>query len=56
MKMIYIQKYSINIISNILLNFFGIKDEAKDIDYKIKSNPNYDNFMKLRHTLIFFIF
>ena len=36
------------IVFNILLNFFGIKDEAKDIDYKIKSNPNYDNFMELR--------
>lgn len=36
------------IVFNILLNFFGIKDEAKDIDYKIKSNSNYDNFMELR--------
>ena len=31
-----------------ILIFFGFKEKVQKIDYKIKSNPNYDNFMELR--------
>ena len=33
---------------NCLLNFYGIKKQFKQIDYNLKRNVNFDNFMDLR--------
>ena len=38
---------NIIIVFNMILIFFGIKEQVKDIDYEIKKNPNYDNFTEL---------
>ena len=45
-----IQNHYINYffhVFNIILIFFGIQEQVKNIDYEIKKNPNYDNFTEL---------